>query len=633
MTTTVGSYPFTVQVSDAQSPPATAAAQLSITVNATLTQLSIVTTSLPSGTQNQTYSAMLAATGGLTPYTWNITAGSLPAGLSLNSSTGAITGAPTGGGTSTFTVQVTDANTPPATASAQLSITITPAVLLRITTTSLPSGVFGTAYSAMLTATGGVYPYTWTITAGSLPAGLSLNGSTGAITGTPTGGGPSIFTIQVADSESPSQTATAQLSISIANGIFITAITPNSFFCLPTTFCLFGPFMVFKVDPVGAGYIAKLSGYQPQTLGSGDPGYPTQFEAILNNDFRPRFINVEVDSPDGTVKSNIKPFANLGDQPIAAAASDFMFALNQGAGTINKYNRSNGAFVTSFSANGREGIAVDRASDGTAKYVVTENDQGFSWSDPNGNRIGAGHGDGATLAGVTANQDDTCGPEPSAGKDVCVPMGTGAQTAQLFAAGTRPQAVALTSCAGENDLLTFDAEGLQLFKHFIAPDGTGTLRGSVPLSDAFTAASNFDTGTLTYGLDWYVAVLPSCKAAVVAPFKNVDGTVSLKVTIVDANTMTETIPGGVSLPANTFRVYADEVNGNFIVASSDASGSQGVNHFAKVDPSGTLTPLSSTSPILAVGGGVSLDGNSLYVTGWDPLDDGAGLQVKFVPNN
>ena len=89
--TTVGTYPFTVQVADSQTPPATASAPLSITVNATLTQLTVVTTSLPVGTQNTGYNAMLAATGGVTPYTWSITAGSLPRGLQLNTSTGAIT--------------------------------------------------------------------------------------------------------------------------------------------------------------------------------------------------------------------------------------------------------------------------------------------------------------------------------------------------------------------------------------------------------------------------------------------------------------------------------------------------------------------------------------------------------------
>ena len=102
-----------MQVSDSQSPPATASAPLSITVNATLTQLTVVTTSLPQARRTPAYSAMLAATGGLTPYTWSLTAGSLPVGLHLNASTGAITGTPSGGGTSNFTVQVTDANCRP----------------------------------------------------------------------------------------------------------------------------------------------------------------------------------------------------------------------------------------------------------------------------------------------------------------------------------------------------------------------------------------------------------------------------------------------------------------------------------------------------------------------------------------
>src|SRR5271165_3929240 len=93
--TVLGDYPFTVQVADSQSPPTTASTPLSISVSAPITQLTIVTTSLPSDTQNTPYSAMLAATGGITPYVWSITAGSLPAGLSLNSSAGAITGTPT----------------------------------------------------------------------------------------------------------------------------------------------------------------------------------------------------------------------------------------------------------------------------------------------------------------------------------------------------------------------------------------------------------------------------------------------------------------------------------------------------------------------------------------------------------
>jgi hypothetical protein len=213
MPTMVGTYPFTVQVADSQSPPATVSVPLGISVNATLTPLTVVTTSLAQGTQNTIYSAMLAATGGITPYTWSISTGSLPNGLSLNSGTGAITGTPIGVGTSNFTVQVADSQSPPATATGQLSITIAPAVPLSITTTSLPSGTAGSPYNATVAAIGGVTPYTWSVISGKMPDGLTLNSSTGAITGTPQNVGTSNLTFQVTDSETPPVTATAQLSI------------------------------------------------------------------------------------------------------------------------------------------------------------------------------------------------------------------------------------------------------------------------------------------------------------------------------------------------------------------------------------------------------------------------------------
>ena len=192
-----------MQVSDSQSPPATASAPLSITVNTTLAQLSVVTASLPAGTQNTAYSAMLAATGGVTPFTWSVTAGSLPGGLSLNNGTGAITGAPAGAGTANFTVKVTDSETPPATASAPLSITVQPVLPLSITTSSLPAGTAGSPYSATVAAIGGVTPYTWSVISGKIPDGLTFNTATGAITGTPQNVGTSNLTFQVTDSETP----------------------------------------------------------------------------------------------------------------------------------------------------------------------------------------------------------------------------------------------------------------------------------------------------------------------------------------------------------------------------------------------------------------------------------------------
>ena len=173
--------------------------------------LFIVTTSLPGGIDGVPYSATLTASGGTPPYTWAVISGSLPAGLSL-SSAGAITGTPTTAGDSSFTVQVTDAAM--LTARASLTITIT---TVSITTTSLPVGISRLPYSATLTATGGTLPYAWSITVGALPPGLSLNGSTGAITGTPTTVGLRQFTAQVYDANW--EYATAPHTITIADRV------------------------------------------------------------------------------------------------------------------------------------------------------------------------------------------------------------------------------------------------------------------------------------------------------------------------------------------------------------------------------------------------------------------------------
>ena len=87
---------------------------------------------------------------------------------------------------------------------------------LAITTTSLTNGTVNAAYSAALAASGGTLPYTWSIASGGLPAGLTLNAASGAITGTPTTAGVSNFTAQVSDASSPVQTATQALNISVS---------------------------------------------------------------------------------------------------------------------------------------------------------------------------------------------------------------------------------------------------------------------------------------------------------------------------------------------------------------------------------------------------------------------------------
>ena len=89
------------------------------------TPLALGSTSLANATFGAHYSQTLAASGGTPPYTWSVTGGTLPPGLSLTNSTGVISGTPTTAGTSHFTIKVTDATTPdPRTASQPLSITV-----------------------------------------------------------------------------------------------------------------------------------------------------------------------------------------------------------------------------------------------------------------------------------------------------------------------------------------------------------------------------------------------------------------------------------------------------------------------------------------------------------------------------
>jgi Putative Ig domain len=208
-----GTFNFTASVSDSSSPVLTQSVALSITIAST--QLTIGTTSLLAGTDGAAYTQTLRASGGTPGYTWSITSGSLPTGLTLAAGTGVISGTPTVSGTFNFTASVSDSSSPVQTKSVALSIGVTTSQLA-IVTSSLAAGTDGTAYSQTLHASGGTPGYTWSIATGSLPTGLTLAAGTGVISGKPTVSGTFVFSVMVSDSSSTQQKQSANLSITIA---------------------------------------------------------------------------------------------------------------------------------------------------------------------------------------------------------------------------------------------------------------------------------------------------------------------------------------------------------------------------------------------------------------------------------
>jgi hypothetical protein len=207
-----GNYNFVLRVEDNSTPPESTTAAFSILIEPEGGTLEITTTSLTDGSVGAAYSEPLTAIGGIIPYTWSISSGSLPDGLNLNSSTGVISGTPASDGTSNFTVRVTDNGAPVQETTESFSIVIAP---LEITTASLPNGTVASPYSATLQVKGGSSPYTWSVT-GSLPGGLNLNSGTGEISGTPASDGTFDFTVTVTDNAG--NTDSKPFSITVTSG-------------------------------------------------------------------------------------------------------------------------------------------------------------------------------------------------------------------------------------------------------------------------------------------------------------------------------------------------------------------------------------------------------------------------------
>jgi hypothetical protein len=238
----VASKSFTTRVSDSGG--------LTVTVGGALTivpHVGVTTTTLPRAWVNHSYSTTLAAAGGVRPYSWAVIGGALPAGLTLNTTTGTIAGMATMLGVGNVTVRVSDARG----GSHERALTLVVNMGRLSGTCALPVGEVGMAYSRACRITGGLPPYTCAPGSGTLPGGLTLEGSC-TITGTPATAGSKSFTTRVSDS--------GGLAVTLSGSVLIQPHLTVTTASLPTA----------RVDRPYSMTLAAAGGVKPFVWSVGD---------------------------------------------------------------------------------------------------------------------------------------------------------------------------------------------------------------------------------------------------------------------------------------------------------------------------------------------------------------------------
>ena len=272
--TLAGNYTFAIRSLDSASNAAEANFALSINSSG----INLSSSSLTAAQFNQAYTTTITATGGTGPYSFLITSGGLPPGLTLSSG-GALTGTPTASGTYNFALRVQDSTT--AFSVFNLSLLVNPSTL-GITTLTLPAATAGVTYSTTISATGGTLPYSFTLNGGSLPSGLTLSTS-GVISGVPTSSGTAAFTVRVGDAQAASATANYNLTVSGTGTLTITtAALPSAQINQPynTAVSVSGGILPYTFSIIGGGLPSGLNLFSNGGI-SGTPTIGGNYTFIL----------------------------------------------------------------------------------------------------------------------------------------------------------------------------------------------------------------------------------------------------------------------------------------------------------------------------------------------------------------
>ncbi len=321
--------PFSMTVSETLTLPASVGANGSASFNNDLSLMvaDYAPLSLKCGASTgkvgSPYNSSLLANGGVAPYTFSIIGGSISP-LTLNSATGALSGTPTAGGTLSFTARVVDSSgtTGANTTTAACTITIptvkTPPLQATCPTSTATVGKW---YSSPVGVTGGVPPYKYSLYFGSLPSGLSLNTSTGVVSGTPTQASQTgAFKIEVTDSQG--NVAYTNCSGSCSSGITIT----------------YGGVPSDYTGEKSVSVIYSSNGLALPVYGYSTSNQPT---ALYTVDFNPNaFLGISDSNGDQLQSSNYVQFAIGNHIANGASGLSFVIASQSNTTTFDVYGSS-----------------------------------------------------------------------------------------------------------------------------------------------------------------------------------------------------------------------------------------------------------------------------------------------------
>ncbi|WP_402719006.1 putative Ig domain-containing protein [Janthinobacterium rivuli] len=334
------SFTYTASNGIGTSAPAT------VTITVAGPTIVLAPSTVPAASVGTAYSQSVTAANGTGPYTYAISAGSLPAGLSLNTATGTLSGTPTAGGVFNFTVRATDSSSGSGPYSGARAYSLTVASpTLGVAPSTLPVPTVGVAYSQGITASGGTAAYSYAVTAGSVPAGLTL-AANGTLSGTPTTAGAYSFTVTATDSSGGAgpytgarvYSGTVAAGAPVAANVSATVAYGSS--ANPITLNLSGGAATSVAVASAASHgTATSSGTSITYTPTAGYGGPDSFSYTASNGVgtsAPATVTITVSGPTITITPSTVPAATVGtaySENVTAAngAAPYTYAISAGA--------------------------------------------------------------------------------------------------------------------------------------------------------------------------------------------------------------------------------------------------------------------------------------------------------------